>query len=92
MVSCRLLCVFVPWVRKIPWRRKWQPTPVLLPGKFHGWRSLTGYSPWGRRELDTTEQLHFHFSLSLCLILYSGDQSRSDNHIFVKLHQTNSPF
>ena len=41
------------------WRRKWQPTPVLLPGKFHGWRSLVGYSPWGRKELDTTERLHF---------------------------------
>ena len=40
---------FNPWVRKIPWRRKWQPTPVFLPGKFHGWRSLVGYSPWGRR-------------------------------------------
>ena len=38
---------FNPWVRKIPWRRKWQPTPVLLPEKFHGWRSLVGYSPWG---------------------------------------------
>ena len=38
---------FDPWVRKIPWRRKWQPTPVLLPGKFRGWRSLVGYSPWG---------------------------------------------
>ena len=35
------------WVGKIPWRRKWQPTPVLLPGKFHGPRSLAGYSPWG---------------------------------------------
>ena len=45
------------------WRRKWQPTPVLLPGKFCGWRSLVGYSPWGRKELDTTEGLHFHFSL-----------------------------
>ena len=44
-----------------PWSRKWQPTPVLLPGKFHGWRSLVGYSPWCRKELDTTEQLHFHF-------------------------------
>ena len=43
------------------WRRKWQPTPVLLPGKFHGLRSLVGYSPWGRKESDTTEQLHFHF-------------------------------
>ena len=50
---------FDPWVRKIPWRRKQQPTPVLLPGKFHGWRSLMGYSAWGRKELDTTEQLHF---------------------------------
>ena len=37
---------FDPWVGKIPWRRKWQPTPVLLPEKFHGWRSLVGYSPW----------------------------------------------
>ena len=53
---------FDPWVRKILWRRKWQPTPVLLPGKFHGWRSLVGYSPWGCKELDTTEGLHFHFS------------------------------
>ena len=42
-------------------RRKWQPTPVFLPGKSHGQRSLVGYSPWGRKESDTTEQLHFHF-------------------------------
>ena len=41
--------------------RKRQPTPVLLPGKSHGQRSLVGYSPWGRKESDTTEQLHFHF-------------------------------
>ena len=40
---------FKPWVRKILWRRKWQPTPAFLPGKFHGQRSLTGYSPWGHR-------------------------------------------
>ena len=46
------------------WRRQWQPTPVLLPGKSHGWRSLVGYSPWGREESDTTERLQFHFSLS----------------------------
>ena len=45
-------------------RRQWHPTPVLLPGKSHGWRSLVGCSPWGREELDTTEQLHFHSSLS----------------------------
>ena len=46
------------------WRRQWQPTPVLLPGKSHGWRSLVGCSPWGQEDLDTTERLHFHFSLS----------------------------
>jgi len=45
---------FSPWVRKIPWRRKWQPTPVFLPGEFRGQRSLAGYSPWGRIESDTT--------------------------------------
>ena len=45
-------------------RRHWQPTPVLLPGKSHGWRTLVGCSPWGRKELDTTERLHFHFSRS----------------------------
>ena len=45
-------------------RRQWHPTPVLLPGKSPGWRSLVGCSPWGREESDTTERLHFHFSLS----------------------------
>ena len=51
------------WVQslgqKIPWRRIWQPIPVLLPGKSHGWRSLVAYSPWGRKESDRTERLHF---------------------------------
>ena len=45
-------------------RRQWHPTPVLLPGKSHGWRSLEGCSPWGCWGSDTTEQHHFHFSLS----------------------------
>ena len=45
-------------------KRQWQRTPVLLPGKSHGWRSLVGCSAWHLKELDTTEQLHFHFSLS----------------------------
>ena len=45
-------------------RRQWHPTPVLLPSKSHGRRSLVGCSPWGRLESDTTERLHFHFSLS----------------------------
>ena len=49
---------FDPWVKKMPWRRKWQPTPVILPGKFHGLRRLVGYSPWGCKESDTTEQFH----------------------------------
>ena len=53
------------WVQALgwedPWRRKWQSTPVLSPGKSHGQRSLVGYSVWGRRESDTTEWLHFHF-------------------------------
>ena len=47
------------WVRKITWRRKWQPTPVLVPGKSHGPRSLVGYSPWGHKDLDISEWLHF---------------------------------
>ena len=48
---------FNPRVRKIPWKRKWQPTPVFLPGKSQGQKSLAGYSPWNHKELDTTEQL-----------------------------------
>ena len=52
---------FNPWVGKIPWRREWQPTPEFLPGEFHGQRSLAGYSPWGHKELDTTDQLTLHF-------------------------------
>ena len=46
---------FNPWVGKIPWRRDWQPTPVFLPGEFHGQRSLVGYSLGGCKESDTTE-------------------------------------
>ena len=44
-----------PWAKKIPWRSKWQPTPVLLPGKSHGQRSLAGYSPKGHKQSDETE-------------------------------------
>ena len=55
---------FSPWVGKILWRRKWQPTLVLFPGKSHGQRSVVGYSPWGRKESDTTERLHFHFTIA----------------------------
>ena len=52
---------FIPWVRKIPWRRELQPNPVFLPGKSHGQRSLEDYSPWDHKESKTTEQI----SLSL---------------------------
>ena len=48
---------FSLWVGKIPWRREWLPTPVFLPGEFHGQRSLVGHSPWGHKELDMAEQL-----------------------------------
>jgi len=50
--------MFDLWVRKIPWRKTWQPTPVFLPGQSHGQRSLVGYSPWGHKEFDTTKQLN----------------------------------
>ena len=73
------------------WRRKWQSTPVLLPGKSHGRRSLVGYSPWGRKESDTTEWLHFtsqecaptkitvtsHRMMSYCLLNWSSASLKS---------------
>ena len=59
LVAC---CVYVALHREYQWRRQWHPTPVLLPGKSHGRRSLVGCSPWGRYESDTTERLHFHFT------------------------------
>ena len=49
---------FNPWVKKIPWSRRWQPTPVYLPGKFHRQRSLAGHSPWGHKESDMTGWAH----------------------------------
>ena len=61
-----------PWVGNIPWRRKWQTTPVFLPGKFHGWRSLVGCSPWGRKGSDTTEQLHFHFHIWEAYLIFEA--------------------
>ena len=48
--------------RRSPWRRKWQPTPVFMPEESHGQRSLIGYSPWGHKESDMTERLHFHLT------------------------------
>ena len=62
---------FKPWVGKFPWRRKWQPTPVFLPGKSHGQRSLAGYSPWGRRRVEpdlVTEHACQRLSLSTVVL------------------------
>ena len=60
---------FDPWVGKIPWRRAWQPTLVFLPGESHGQRSQAGYSPWGHKELDTTEQVSTHITCQ-CSTVY----------------------
>ena len=67
LISCIIFKFMSTWsgtTMSTSWRRQWHPTPVLLPGKSHGWRSLVGCSPWGHSESDMTEQLHFHFSLS----------------------------
>ena len=58
---------FDSWVRKIPWQRKWKSTLILLPGKFHGQRSLASYSPCGVKESNTTEATELSLSLSLSL-------------------------
>ena len=62
--------MFDPWVRKILWRRELQPTPMFLPGEFHGQRSLAGYSLWGHIELDTTEQKNTFYFLSTFKVYY----------------------
>ena len=64
VLSCFSPFQSLPFYVLYPRRRRWHPTPVLLPGKSHGQRSLVGCSRWGHEESDTTEQLHFHFSLS----------------------------
>ena len=58
-----------PWGGKTPWKREWLPTPIFLPGEFHGQRSLVGYNPCGHKESDTTEELTLSlFTLSLPLL------------------------
>ena len=82
---------FDPWVRKILWRRKWHPIPVLLPGKSHVQRSVAGYSPWGRKESDTTEWLHFHFHRHVQplpqSILEHGDHKKVRHNLAIQQQQ-----
>ena len=78
------------WVRslgqQVPLEKKWQPTPVVLPGESHGWRSLVGYSPWGRKESDMTERLHFTSLQSIMepilsiIVLKWSDEEESTGH------------
>ena len=72
---------FNRWVRKIPWRRKWPSIPVFLPREFHGQKCLAGYSPWDRKELDTTKWLHFHFTFSSVFI-----HTERNTHVHVHTH------
>ena len=60
---------FGPWIWKIPWRKKWQPTPVFLPEKSCGQMSLVGYSPWGYKQLDTKQEQQF-ILLFIKLLIY----------------------
>ena len=90
---------FDSWVRKIPWRRKWLPTPVILPGESHGQRNLKGYSPWGHTESGTTERLmlHFHWSTKdleegwATPILLEGPELLSHVQLFYDLMDYRSP-
>ena len=68
-----------PWVGKIPWRREWLYTPVILPWQFQGQRSLGGYNPWGRKELDMTEQLSLSIIKNTCILVLILSLEGSDS-------------
>ena len=78
-------CGFNPWSRKIPWRRTWQPTPVFLPGKSHGQRSLAGYSPWTRKEWDTALWLNNNVGQWKIEILMGNPETVWPHLIFPKI-------
>ena len=67
-----------PWVGKSPWRRKWHPTPVFLPGKSHGQRGLAGYTPWGHKESDMSEQLNNNKKY-----IYTHTHTHTHTHIYI---------
>ena len=68
------------WIRKIPWSRKWQPTPVILTGKFHKQRSWGGCSPWGHKELDVTEHTQRTWSIYSVVLVSCVQESESVTH------------
>ena len=70
-----------PWVKQISWSRKWQPTPVFLPGESHGQRSLVGFSPWASKESDMTEQLRTH----------APEVGRGEGGVSLKLSERTQP-
>ena len=63
---------FDPWVGKIPWRRKWRPTPVFFPGKSHRQRSLMGYNPWGGKQSDTNDRVNHRKQQMIIIASYRG--------------------
>ena len=69
-------------VRKIPWRRKWQPTPVFLPGESHGWRSLVGYSPWGTK--SQTRLSNFTFTFTFTATMESIVEKKTGNRTAIR--------
>ena len=75
---------FDPWVRKIPWRRKWQPTPVFLPGKSHGQRSPVGYSPWGHKEPGMTERLNNNLQFSIVAAPIHSPTNNAGGFLFLR--------
>ena len=93
-------CKFDPWVRKISWRRSWQPVPVFLPGESHGQRNLAGYGPWGRKESEMTEatqqstpqtlwysslqKVDLYFSPLMSLLPSSRVQKRENSNFIVE--------
>ena len=88
MVKDCLKCgrpMFDPWVGKIPWRRKWQPTPVFLPGESHRQRSLVVYGPWGCKELNTTEWLTLDFPQFIPNATSRSSYLKCDCNLFIFL-------
>ena len=84
-----------PWVGKIPWRRKWQPTPVFLLGKCHGQSSLVGYSSWGHigeghNEMTKQQQLYFKKLNNVFTVIGSKWQSRTYAHLLLREHQNHN--